>query len=476
MKVQKYPFPFDKLPNLGELPVAIFQAAVNEATAVNQTPLKMGHYCALGAASTAAQCLVDIEKPAGGIVSPGNYIMIVGKSGERKTRLDGIFCKPIMSFQFSLCGPSESNELKREKWKVQKDVLMGKFKKAVKNDNGLEKLEEDLNKHNAEEPKEKNIIYDDTTIEGLMAGLKEFPNAVILSSDSEKLFKRVILANGSEFNKIWSSELLSVKRKVAASFMLEDVRLTISISIQTDALKVIMAGDGQGGIRNGLTARFVICDVSEESTQGTRFIGIPVLPRGHVEKFQLRLNELLIRYLELSKDPQFVRQKLRFSSEAAAVWNMYFNYTEEQQQAGGRYEMHSGHASKLADVAARIAGDLHLIESDDDEISISSLLSAIRLCDESSKDYVKIIARDMDEDEAMALYDWMISRQRETHAGGRVSAFMDITYIRQYTLYRMRSIRIVEKYLFILQSKKLLRYYPRGASKSTGYVDLRAWD
>lgn len=476
MKVQKHPFPFEKLPKLGELPVAIFQAAVNEATAVNQTPLKMGHYCALGAASTAAQCLVDIEKPAGGIISPGNYIMIVGKSGERKTKLDEIFCKPIVSFQLSLCGPSESIELKQEMWKIKKGVLIGKLRKAEKNENGIEKAEEDLKNHNAKEPTEKTIIYDDTTIEGLMLGLKGFPNGMILSSDSEKIFKRLILANGSEFNKIWSSELLLVKRKVAASFTLDDARLTISIAIQPEPLEVIMAGEGQSGIGNGLTARFLICDVGEASTQGTRFIGIPVLPKGNIEELQARLKELLDRYLVLSKDPQFVRTKLKFSAKAAAVWIMYFNYTEEQKQAGGRYEKHIGHSSKLPDVVARIAGDLHLIESDEDEISISCLLSAIRLCDESSKDYVKVIAKDINETEAMVLYDWMMKRQRDISSGGRVSAFMDITYIRQYTHNRMRSIRLIENYLFILQDKKMLRYYPRGASKSTGYVDLRAWD
>lgn len=428
-------FPFDKLPNLHEMPLPIFRAATEEVTRLLKTPPKMAIYSALAVCAGAAQMLADVEKPAGGIVGMNLYVLQEGKSGERKTTVDNFFARSIHAFETSREEVHTTavalHSAHLNVWKAKNRVLLKKLAEAEDRDEDTTAIEDRLIAHSLAapvEPAKIKLIFDDTTMAALKNGLNQFRSSMILSSDSKKLLINLLIANDADFNKLWSCEKIPVNRINRPSYTIDDARLTISLMIQIDVLTKIMRGRGEEALESGLFARFIFSH--DESTQGERIIDITEDSTPAIDAFNKRTEELMVLTEPAALNKSFKRSTLKFSKEAAQAWILYFNDVETNIKAGGRYQNAGDHASKLADNAARVAGVLHTFEGHTGEIGMSATLSAIAICHEASKDYLDyIVPKDQKELDALELKDWLNENVRNPRGQGRVARFADLTQI-----------------------------------------------
>lgn len=427
-------FPFHKLPNLRELPLPIFQQATEEVTRLLMTPPKMAIYSALAVCAGAVQMLIDIEKPAGGVVGTNLYVLQEGKSGERKTTVDNCFTRSIRSFEKSKKSEHDaSNALYSAKlgvWKAKNRALLKLLEKAEELDEDTTAVEERLINHSLSTPVNPpriKLIFDDTSMQALKNGLNQFRSAIILSSDSKKLLNNLLIANDADFNKFWSCEDVPVDRVQGPSYTIDDARLSASLMIQIEVLDRIMRGKGTEAIESGLFARFIFSH--DKSTQGDRIIDITEDSTISIDAFNARAAELLTQVEAAALDDRFKRSTLKFSKEAAQAWTLYFNEVETNIKAGGRYENAGDHASKLADNVARVAGVLHAFEGYQGEIGMAATLSAIAICHEASKDYLEhVVPKDQKELDALKLYDWLNSNVRSPRRQ-RIKRYVDLKVI-----------------------------------------------
>ncbi|MBK6416069.1 hypothetical protein [Thermomonas sp.] len=88
--MSEYDFPFEKLPPLGFFPLPIFQGAVNEVVRAHKVPQGLGTTVPSPAACALAQMHVDVRGRRGKVPA-SLYVLLQGKSGQRKTKVDERF-------------------------------------------------------------------------------------------------------------------------------------------------------------------------------------------------------------------------------------------------------------------------------------------------------------------------------------------------------------------------------------------------
>ncbi len=222
--MSEYDFPFEKLPPLGFFPLPIFQGAVNEVVRAHKVPPKLAHYCAVAAACALAQMHVDVQRPAGGKVPASLYVLLQGKSGQRKTKVDECFFDALRN-------PTKINRKQYEEdveayrvrvkiWKRKEKVLMDSLGKAYESGSNTDAIEIEIVEHGKskpEEPKEIKLVFNDVTIASLKNKLEQSPNATLLASDGKKVLKDLLLQNDAEMNQLWSGEPIDVSRKTTTS-------------------------------------------------------------------------------------------------------------------------------------------------------------------------------------------------------------------------------------------------------------------
>lgn len=473
MKEQTCDFPFEKLPHLGDFPLPIYQKAVNEVIKAHKVPPKLPHYSALAAACALAQMHFDVEKPVGGKVPAGVYVLMRGKKGIRKTKVDECFFSP---FRKSGKEQRELNlaevqrcETELKIWSRKEKILMRELDKAFVRGLDTSAIECKISEHTNRKPagpKECQLVFNDVTIAALKDKLSQSPNATLLASDGKKVLRDLLLQEDAELNQLWSGEEIAVNRVTASSYVLEDARLTFSVMIQDESLTRLMRDKGAQAQESGFFSRIIFSDVG--STIGERLIDILDTSEPDLDAYERRVTTLIKEYLEALMSGSYSRCVLKFSNEAARVWVAYFNYIESNNNPGKRYEKVNDHATKLPDNVARAAAGLHVLEGFDGEIGMDCLLSAVVLCNAASEDYVEhFVPKDIDQIEAEELKKWLIEKCVKKNQD-----YVGVNWILQFAPNRMRKAPLIHRYLEILESQGYLTVEVPSYAKAKAFVKL----
>ncbi|OAX67005.1 hypothetical protein A6R71_16655 [Xanthomonas translucens pv. arrhenatheri] len=460
-----YAFPFHELPRAGQFRLPIYQAAVLESNEANQSPEKMAYYIAATACCAAAQGLFDVDRPTVGPVGLSMYTLICAKSGERKTRLDSEFFDAFIQMGDELAAAEVERAVQDRRalraWTRKDRALNAKYAAQVKNGEDTAQTDQQISLHEMSEPVEREamkLVFKDANVQSIKKGLAALPAVAWLSSDSWKLLNEAILPSDVDFCQIWSGERLDVARVTTGNFVVADPRLTKSLMLQPDKLVTLMRGRGKESIGSGYMARLLFSHVG--STQGKRKARMAPVSRTARNRFTDNLKELLREYIDSAQGPKVPRKILKLSPEGAHVWLLYLDHVEHQINPGGRYHGATDHASKLADMAARLAAAFHVTERFEGDIGVDCVLAAIALCDEASEDYMEhIVPKSQDELDAMRLYDWMRSRIVLPPRQTRIKRYVDlreITTLMKFCPYEFRGAKI-HRLLGILETKGLVR-------------------
>lgn len=362
-------------PDVGE--ETLLGRAIKECSLITQASNPLIISTALSAVATALQGHINVELPTGKICPASLNLLTCADSGERKSTVDKLLNEGVRNFQIK---HEKSYREKLKKYEIFKGIHDVKTRK-IKNKlyrgpgDGVDELLNELLEHEEQKPempKSPIIIYEDSTIEALMSGLKnDSPNAYLGSSEGGVLINSSLMSSTPVLNAIWSGDDVSVARKTTDSFTLLDVRLTTHIMIQTQPF-MRFTQKSQGAVRdNGYLSRFLVC--------------FPMPVSGYRQtsgiKFEKEFINIFHQKIEgfLDEIPSS-RHLVEFSDEAKDIWLKTYNDIEIKMAPGALYANVKDHASKLAENIARVAALIHYFEhSFDSKISVEALNLAVNL-------------------------------------------------------------------------------------------------
>lgn len=97
----------------------LIKSAVNEVVNNTQVPIELAITCALAAATVVTQGLIDVRLPTNNVVPVSLMMMLIAKSGERKTSVEKKFFDAIRRFERDLI--SQHDE-KLKSWSIEHGI------------------------------------------------------------------------------------------------------------------------------------------------------------------------------------------------------------------------------------------------------------------------------------------------------------------------------------------------------------------
>lgn len=455
------------------MPSSLLQCAADEVQTNIQAPLGLILSSALTAIAVASQGLIDVRKPTGQIVPTSLMVLAIADSGERKSTVENIFLAPVREFQRQQGSVYQDQmqqwQFRHDIWKAHRKTLLKDITKKGSLGQPTQEEEQRMSTHEVAEPlrpKEFKMLYEDSTSEALFFGLyQNLPTAGLTSSEGGGVLGGRAFNDLSKMNSIWSGDAITVDRKTAQSFVLNEARLTVSIMAQVSAVSGYIARRGEETRGWGLWARFLVFHPA--STQGYRVRRDTAQSWEHCGSFKQRLNELLQQNAKLLQEPAFKKDVVAFTFEASDRWLQLADAIEIDSRPGKRFESARDHASKLADNIARVAALLHHFENLEGDISLSTLNAAISYCEGCSHDFLKLFMppaqRVMDADEL----DQWLSRFREDN-----NRLVRKNYIRQYCPNKLREKGRLDRALEVLQNAGRVFL---GTMDGFAWVDVQPW-
>lgn len=325
----------------------------------------------LGAISLVCQRLIDVRRP-GGLVGPvSQYILLVADSGARKTTVESVAYESVRCYQ-----SSSRNEYKAalDMWSVEEGLWGDKYKKmrryvaefdidSQEYLDGQEELKR-LVKRRPQKPLGYKFLLEDATPESLFSVMCDGAlNAGLVSSEGAGILNGRAFRDHAKLNSLWSGSDITVDRVKQGERVLSGGRLTISAMVQEDALFSYIEKKGEESRGVGLWARALICKPT--SLRGQRLIDGAEVGRLACDEFSSRLMGLL----NLGLPNNNSRLVVGFSAGAAEEWIRIYNFIEREMRPGGCYFDAADHASKLAEVIARVAALFAYFERGSVEIS-----------------------------------------------------------------------------------------------------------
>jgi putative DNA primase/helicase len=410
------PYPMDALPE-------VLRNAVEEAAEITQAPVSMVACSAISVLSIASQAHFDVARTPqlSGPMSL-NFLMLA-ESGERKSTVDKIFSKPVWEYQKQRAIEARKviakYKAEMDSWTAQVDAVKGALKKHKLDAQKKAELTEQLKNLYEKEPKRPKIgdtLFHDVTIEKLLHHLAhDWPSVGIMSAEGAIFFGGRSMSNDNQlsalgvYNSLWSGESVKSDRKISSSAHVDNARLSMSLMVQPAVFKEYFSESPV--LREiGFAARCFFC--FPPSTQGTRLFKPHKTETKRIDAYHQLVQQLLSMAPNFKED-SLCPIKLGLTVEAQQIWISFFNEIEVQQGKGSEYSDIRDFASKIAEIAARLAGSFQVskgmpvLEIDADSMTRSIEIARWHL--NEAKRYFGIVSEKPLKN-AQALSDWLIKK------------------------------------------------------------------
>jgi len=420
VKTDPKPYPIESLP-------PIIKDAVLEVAEFVQAPVPIVASSALAAIATVAQGHFDVRR-AEGLSGPISlFCLAIADSGDRKTSA-ARFSKTIQQH--------EKNERERlapewkkyqglmDSWESKRQGLKQKLRQQQqKEDPNVDETEDELvelQQSQPEPPRMPRWQYQDFTIEALSKGMMGWPAAVIESDESGSVFGGVSMREAAmkvlaDLNRFWDGNPIHVDRRQSESYLIDGVRLSVSLMIQEPALREFFRQSKQLARGTGFLARFLISWPS--SMIGQRFYKDP--PKGWpaLSAFHQRMEHLLSKSLKINKQGSLELTTLELDDQAHNRWIQFHDDLEQELGPGRDLQNVRDIASKTPENAVRIAANFHAFTSfgkgnrvGRDMMNAGANLALWHLYE--SQRFFNELAVSPEEANAITLDAWMVDRCR----------------------------------------------------------------
>jgi hypothetical protein len=368
------PYPVDALPwRMGD--------AVLEYAEYGQQPISLIASSGMSSVSLVSQGLADVARDERLRGPLSLYELTVGVSGERKTSADNVFKTPLRRWMIER-GDAMQDEVraataKQAAWKAQYDGLISQIKAVStgrRTDLALDDLRTDLIELQLAKPDEvivPRLFYEDVNNPALAESLgKGWPSASLWSDEGGL----VIGSHGMSddwamgfigmLNRFWDGNAFDRDRVGTGSTRIRGRRFTVSLMAQPIAMERLLTLADGASRAMGLLARFLISWPA--STIGTRMYREPPKDMPAVARLCQRLWELLDTPLPIEPmNPAALilsPPKLSLTPRAWRLWRQFHDDIEAEIGKNGEYADVADIGAKVAENAARIAGNFHVLE------------------------------------------------------------------------------------------------------------------
>ncbi len=411
-------YPVDALP-------CVVQKAVISYHEYGQQPISLIANSALANISLACQAQANVARDRY-LVSPiSMYFLTCGGSGDRKSAVDSVFSKAARGWEKNIrqkIAPVFSRaNLLHDTWKMERDAVLSRLKRAMVNDEYTEDLKEELAILIADEPEvplQPMLYFEDSTEEALSFELAHgWPSAALWSDEAAiVLGSHSMQNNPTKFvallNRTWDGNSLSIKRKNQDNFTLENRRLTINLMMQPLLLQKL-ANQAKGICRqSGFLARCLLA--YPMSTMGQRFYREAPDKIEGLDDYETHIIRCLNQSEDLTIEGCVDIPILSFSNSAKKIWIQFFDQIESGLKPQGMWCDIKDFASKAAENVARLSALFHTFNGRDGEIlpdTVEQAIAIIRWHLEETKRLLAPFPIDTGHKDAEKLMRWLLSKQ-----------------------------------------------------------------
>lgn len=359
----------------------------------------------LGALSCAAQGAYDVERPSGEKNLPVSlYLLTIADPSERKTSVEDYFFEVLRTFEQEKISNYNQGctayEIDLKVWNLERKLAEKYFgNKRLKEDHAAvdgcnESSLHELYKREPKPPVNPRFIYDDTTPEALLENMyRNRPLACLVTSEANSVLNGRALTAMHHLNNLWSRSGARVDRLSKPSFFLDkNARLTLALMTQRSVVDQFIETKGEKARGTGFLSRMLVC--SPPRLSGTRSYSLDdeIKRPDEYEKYQYRILQLARQADELwcsKTGANTVTPKaLKFNDYAKKKWREIAKQIEDMQRVDGLYYFATDHAGKIMENTTRVAALIHLLESDETEISEKTLETAHHIVMQLSASYM----------------------------------------------------------------------------------------
>jgi len=376
----------------------LFARSAVEISQNLQVPVDMVMYSLLSVISTTCQGRHRVKLPNSQVRPISLAILIIVPSGGRKSTLLKLLLSALLKVEREELQKRskflEEYESEMALWEAERNGLLRAMKRDRSKSLPVDETKHKLDEHNKlrpAKPRRFRLTFEDVTDASIFAHLAhEMPSASLITAEGKTLFDSAMFKAFGKLNALLSGDRTTVDRVNKPPLDLDDVCLGLLAMTQPGVLQNHLENRGEEMREAGLYARLLV--IQPESLSGQRFLD-PDATTPTWEAWQegeKRLEELARENSLLLNAPDTTPMSISFNDDAGRFWVQYYNEIEAENRPGGRFENSQDHASKLAEMAARIAASLHLFESQDGPINTETLLQAIDLCNWSSMNFHEV--------------------------------------------------------------------------------------
>ena len=417
--LRQYEFPLWALPPL-------LQDVIHDINVDIQAPLGLTVNAVMGAVSLACQGLVNVSPLEGKIWPTSLFLFALAESGERKSSVDRLVMQPFHEYDQAAAADYEK-ELKVYKsaylvWSTQQSAILGAIKRKVKHNESTVEEEKRLGVHNNDEPqppRKHKLLYSNTTSQALLADMAGVGSSVgLIADEGGNILDHGVIQDLSSLNLLWDGSSLSVERKTAGRFRVDEARLTFSLMVQHAIFERFLRRQGEVPRGSGFFARClpVWIDAST-STQGHRFINNHPRQNAGLARFHARIRELLALQREGCSTTT-----LCFPHHTRVRWTEYYNHIESQIKPGGIYHDIGDFASKMSNIIARMTALFHYFSGNEGEVYGTTVDNAFTVCQWYALQALRMFSPEadclQDARRAAQLLVWLQVKFREKNIGG----------------------------------------------------------
>lgn len=310
-------------------------------------------------------------------------ILTLADSGTGKSSVSKQVMKPFDAFRAELAESHRANlSVWREDyvvWKTKQKALEGKLRDAVKKDQCTVEAEEVLKSHASVEPVKPmlpTLVYSDTSLAALIAGLSEYPCAGLISDEASNFFGPRLKDNLAFFNKAWDGDIYEHNRHHRDTQSFKPT-LTVSLMLQPSLFFDFMKKDGDKALESGFLSRFLFSNITPNNTLSSCVMSHHYRPdisyrdESALTSFQDQIDKLLGQQLKQINFGKGKKKILKLSPEAEVHWETMRDNWLAQTFPGCAWSYIKPMVLKASTNALRIAALLNYFANQ--EVDIISL-------------------------------------------------------------------------------------------------------
>ena len=398
-------FPFEALGELRDIVAAV--------ATITQAPIEIAAQSTLAVIALLSQTEVDVETLQGTTAPTSLFFLTIAASGERKSSCDKLITQGVVSREIE-----KERAFKSDMEAYEFDLMM--YRAAMKKAKSREDLPD-----KPKRPIDPMRLVGDPTLEGLIkAYITGQPSVLLLSDEGGTLLggysmnKDNRLKTLSGFSKLWDGSAINRTRGGDGVETLRGRRLSLHLMAQPMVAESLLSD--RLAVDQGFLSRTLISQ--PQSLIGTRFYKqAPDMCFAMVNAFADKVRSLSHWEPRKGFADRLVLEPrtLQLAPLSREFIRKFYDEIEAAQSDGQRYSEIKGFASKIVEMALRLAGVLtYWRDRDAEELDIKAVEDGITLARYYLEEARRLINRSVvsiETKDAALLLDWLQASWSHEH-------------------------------------------------------------